>query len=164
MGVTVRASAPPDRDQLVTDHLGLVRALAQRLAQRLPTQVELNDLISVGVMGLIDAAGRYRIADPTTGAEGVVLLPVRRDPSGGSTGASFRITWAAEPASADLVYDVQIERPGGPFESWVTGVTTRRAHFVPDSGPGEYRFRARVRDAVSGAMTGWSPPRGIAVS
>ena len=60
MGVTVRASAPPDRDQLVTDHLGLVRALAQRLAQRLPTQVELNDLISVGVMGLIDAAGRYR--------------------------------------------------------------------------------------------------------
>jgi len=111
-----------------------------------------------------DAAGRYRIADPTTGAEGVVLLPVRRDPSGGSTGASFRITWAAEPASADLVYDVQIERPGGPFESWVTGVTTRRAHFVPDSGPGEYRFRARVRDAVSGNVTGWSPPRDISVS
>jgi RNA polymerase sigma factor for flagellar operon FliA len=33
--------------------------MAHRLAQRLPTQVELNDLISVGIMGLMDAAGRY---------------------------------------------------------------------------------------------------------
>jgi len=49
-----------DRDRLVIAHVGLVKALAHRLAQRLPSQVELNDLISVGVLGLIDAAGRYR--------------------------------------------------------------------------------------------------------
>lgn len=49
-----------DRDQLVIAHVGLVKALAHRLAQRLPAQVEMTDLISVGVMGLIDAAGRYR--------------------------------------------------------------------------------------------------------
>jgi RNA polymerase sigma factor for flagellar operon FliA len=42
------------------EHVGLVKALAQRLAQRLPSQVEMNDLISVGVLGLIDAATRYR--------------------------------------------------------------------------------------------------------
>lgn len=53
-----------DRDQLVMTHVGLVKALAQRLAQRLPAQVELTDLISVGVLGLIDAAARYR---PATG-------------------------------------------------------------------------------------------------
>lgn len=64
MGLTARAQSLPERDRLVTDHIGLVRALAHRLAQRLPTQVELGDLISVGVMGLIDAAGRYR---PSTG-------------------------------------------------------------------------------------------------
>ena len=34
--------------------------MAQRLAQRLPAQFELDDLISVGIMGLMDAAGRYR--------------------------------------------------------------------------------------------------------
>jgi RNA polymerase sigma factor for flagellar operon FliA len=49
-----------ERDQLVITHVGLVKAMAHRLAQRLPAQVEMTDLISVGVLGLIDAAGRYR--------------------------------------------------------------------------------------------------------
>ncbi len=48
------------RDELVMEHVGLVKTMAQRLAQRLPSQVEMNDLMSVGVLGLIDAAGRYR--------------------------------------------------------------------------------------------------------
>ena len=39
-----------DRDQLVIAHVGLVKAMAHRLAQRLPAQVEMTDLISVGVM------------------------------------------------------------------------------------------------------------------
>jgi RNA polymerase sigma factor for flagellar operon FliA len=34
--------------------------MAHRLVQRLPSQVELNDLVSVGVLGLIDAAARYK--------------------------------------------------------------------------------------------------------
>jgi RNA polymerase sigma factor for flagellar operon FliA len=46
------------------EHVPLVKTLAQRLAQRLPSQVEMNDLISVGVLGLIDAAARYK---PSTG-------------------------------------------------------------------------------------------------
>lgn len=49
-----------NRDQLVLNHVGLVKAMAHRLAQRLPAQVEMTDLIGVGVLGLIDAAGRYR--------------------------------------------------------------------------------------------------------
>ncbi len=49
-----------ERDRLVMEHVGLVRTLGQRLAQRLPAQVELSDLISVGVLGLIDAATRYK--------------------------------------------------------------------------------------------------------
>lgn len=48
------------RDKLVLEHVGLVKALASRLAHRIPAQVELSELISVGVLGLIDAAGRYR--------------------------------------------------------------------------------------------------------
>jgi RNA polymerase sigma factor FliA len=52
------------RDELVMKHVPLVKTLAQRLAQRLPSQVEVSDLIGVGVLGLIDAAGRYK---PTLG-------------------------------------------------------------------------------------------------
>lgn len=53
-----------DRDRLVVAHIGLVKALAQRLARRLPSQVEVADLISIGVLGLVEAAGRYQ---PATG-------------------------------------------------------------------------------------------------
>lgn len=62
--VGARVEEQSDRDQLVLEHVGLVKALAQRLAQRLPAQVELTDLVSVGVLGLIDAASRYK---PSTG-------------------------------------------------------------------------------------------------
>jgi RNA polymerase sigma factor for flagellar operon FliA len=48
------------RDRLVMAHVGLVKSLASRLAHRLPSQVEVSELISVGVLGLIDAAGRYK--------------------------------------------------------------------------------------------------------
>jgi len=58
--MTAQKSNFADRDRLVIDHVGLVKALAHRLAQRLPSQVEMSDLVSVGVLGLIDAAGRYR--------------------------------------------------------------------------------------------------------
>jgi len=58
--MTTPQGSSSDRDALVIGHVGLVKAMARRLAQRLPAQVEMSDLISVGVMGLIDAAGRYR--------------------------------------------------------------------------------------------------------
>jgi RNA polymerase sigma factor for flagellar operon FliA len=50
------------RDELVMAHVGLVKVMASRLAHRLPPQVEVSELISVGVLGLIDAAGRFKPA------------------------------------------------------------------------------------------------------
>jgi RNA polymerase sigma factor for flagellar operon FliA len=57
--VAAPAADPAVRDQLVLAHVGLVRALAHRLRRRLPAQVEIAELVSVGVLGLIDAATRY---------------------------------------------------------------------------------------------------------
>jgi RNA polymerase sigma factor for flagellar operon FliA len=60
---TATATAAPNtdtRDELVMSHVTLVRSLACRLARRLPSQVEVSELVSVGILGLIDAAGRYR--------------------------------------------------------------------------------------------------------
>jgi len=48
------------RDELVLQHVGLVKTLANRLASRLPSQVEVSELVSVGVVGLIEAANRYQ--------------------------------------------------------------------------------------------------------
>ena len=59
----INAGLPEDletRDKLVMAHVGLVKAMASRLANRLPSQVEVSELISVGVLGLIDAAGRFK--------------------------------------------------------------------------------------------------------
>jgi RNA polymerase sigma factor FliA len=58
--MTTAARNQEERDRLVIAHVGLVRATAHRLAQRLPSQVDIADLISIGVLGLIDAAGRYQ--------------------------------------------------------------------------------------------------------
>ena len=53
------AEAIAQRDQLVLEHLSLVRMLAHRLSRRLPSHVDGSELVGVGVMGLVDAAGRY---------------------------------------------------------------------------------------------------------
>ena len=49
----------PDRDQLITEHLPTVRYLARRIHERLPQHVDLDDLISAGVVGLIDAFSKF---------------------------------------------------------------------------------------------------------
>src|SRR5690606_19846494 len=51
---------PAERDALVLAHVDLVKAMASRLGRRLPSQVELSELVSVGVLGLIEAANRYQ--------------------------------------------------------------------------------------------------------
>src|SRR5262249_13658173 len=49
-------------NQLVLAHVGLVKALASRLAQRVPAHIELNELVSVGMMGLVEAARGFEPA------------------------------------------------------------------------------------------------------
>jgi len=52
-------SAAAKRDQIVVEHLPLVRAIAIRVYENLPVHVDLDDLIHAGIMGLMDAAARY---------------------------------------------------------------------------------------------------------
>ena len=56
----VQAVDPAQRDALVMAHVDLVKSMASRLGRRLPSQVELSELVSVGVLGLIEAANRYQ--------------------------------------------------------------------------------------------------------
>jgi RNA polymerase sigma factor FliA len=47
------------RDQLIMEHMPVVTLIAQRLLTRLPASVEADDIHSVGIIGLIDAAERF---------------------------------------------------------------------------------------------------------
>ncbi len=47
------------RDQLVMEHLPLVKAIAIRLYESLPVHADLDDLIHAGMLGLIDGAGKF---------------------------------------------------------------------------------------------------------
>ena len=47
------------RDQVVIEHLPLVRAIAVRVHENLPVHVELDDLVHAGIMGLFDASSKY---------------------------------------------------------------------------------------------------------
>jgi RNA polymerase sigma factor for flagellar operon FliA len=48
-----------ERDQMLLEHLPTVRYLARRIHERLPQHVELEDLVSAGVVGLIDAFSKF---------------------------------------------------------------------------------------------------------
>jgi RNA polymerase sigma factor for flagellar operon FliA len=51
-----------DRERLLLEHLPAVRYIARRLHERLPQHVELDDLVSAGVVGLIDACSKFDAA------------------------------------------------------------------------------------------------------
>jgi RNA polymerase sigma factor for flagellar operon FliA len=54
------------RDRLILDHLPLVRHVAGKLAAELPPGVDLENLESAGVLGLVEAANAF---DPERGAQ-----------------------------------------------------------------------------------------------
>ena len=48
-----------DRDELIVEYAPLVKLLANRMAMRIPPSVSVDDLVSAGIMGLVDAIDRY---------------------------------------------------------------------------------------------------------
>jgi RNA polymerase sigma factor for flagellar operon FliA len=52
-------STPGNRDQIIEQHLPLVRHIVGRMMMHLPSHVCADDLFSAGVMGLIQAVDRY---------------------------------------------------------------------------------------------------------
>ena len=48
-----------DRDQLINEYLPYVKRIVQRIAVHLPATVDVEDLMNVGVIGLIQAVDRY---------------------------------------------------------------------------------------------------------
>ncbi len=51
-----------NKDEIIREYAPLIKFIAQKIAVRLPSNIELDDLISAGVIGLMDAIDKY---DPT---------------------------------------------------------------------------------------------------
>lgn len=56
---SVLANTYPSQDELVTQGIGLVKRIACHLAARLPSSVEIDDLMQSGMIGLLEAAGNF---------------------------------------------------------------------------------------------------------
>lgn len=48
-----------EREALILEHLSLIRHVAHRVATRLPSSVEIGDLVNAGVIGLLDAVDKF---------------------------------------------------------------------------------------------------------
>ncbi|WP_447977057.1 FliA/WhiG family RNA polymerase sigma factor [Candidatus Nitrospira bockiana] len=55
-----------ERERLIREFAPVIKAIAHRLAFRLPAHLDVDDLVSVGIMGLMDAMTKY---DPTREAK-----------------------------------------------------------------------------------------------
>jgi RNA polymerase sigma factor for flagellar operon FliA len=53
------ANGKSDKNQLLKEHAPLVKRLAYQLRAKLPSSVEVDDLIQAGMIGLLDAVNRY---------------------------------------------------------------------------------------------------------
>jgi len=57
---------PENTEQIIKEYSPMIKYVANRIALRLPPHIEVDDLISVGAIGLMDAIEKY---DPSRGAK-----------------------------------------------------------------------------------------------
>lgn len=59
-GKIVNVAKGESSEEIIKKHSNLVKKIASQLKSRLPDSVEINDLIQIGMLGLIDAISRYQ--------------------------------------------------------------------------------------------------------
>jgi RNA polymerase sigma factor for flagellar operon FliA len=58
-GGAQRARLSAEQEQVLIEHLPMVRFLARRIHERLPQHVDIEDMVSAGVVGLMDAFSKF---------------------------------------------------------------------------------------------------------
>ena len=97
---TIRSGVRSENEHLIESCQGLVRNLAWKIHQRLPRQIDLEDLISYGQVGLTEAASRF---DETKGTKF-------------STFAYYRIRGAILDGLKEMAWFSLAEYQGGNYE------------------------------------------------
>ena len=129
-----------DSDVLVTQHAELVKRIAFHLAGRLPPQVDVEDLVQAGMLGLLEAAAHYT-ADRGATFETYAGIRIR----GAMLDALRRLDWAPRSvhrkarAAAQALRDVENE-VGGEADDFAV---------AERMGVGVEEYQRIVRDAAS---------------
>ena len=50
------------REQVILEHHALVRIIASRMVRRFPAHIEVDELVNIGMLGLIDAIDRFEVS------------------------------------------------------------------------------------------------------
>jgi RNA polymerase sigma factor FliA len=58
-GGSAPSELTPEQERVLLEHLPIVRFLARRVHERLPQHVDMEDLVSAGVLGLMDAFSKF---------------------------------------------------------------------------------------------------------
>ena len=58
-GAVAGALLTSEQERVLLEHLPIVRFLARRIHERLPQHVDIEDLVSAGVVGLMDAFSKF---------------------------------------------------------------------------------------------------------
>jgi RNA polymerase sigma factor FliA len=59
LDVSFHQMNPAEREQILIEHLPVVRYIARRIHEHLPAHVEMDDLVSAGMIGLADAFNKF---------------------------------------------------------------------------------------------------------
>jgi RNA polymerase sigma factor for flagellar operon FliA len=113
-----------DQERLLLEHLPIVRFLARRIHERLPQHVDIEDMVSAGVVGLMDAFSKF---DP---AKRVQFRSY----------AQFRIRGAILDSLRTLDWSPrELRRKGRAVEEAIRALTARTGH-----APGEVEVAAEM--------------------
>jgi virginiamycin B lyase len=120
-----------------------------------------NDSARAGAAAGSTAAGQVA-------GKGKVKVPITVQLVPGTLNQA-QVIWASAEPPRGFVFDVQVKVPGSDsFVDWRVGVAGPTAVFGPGdplyAGPGNYRFRSRIRNTANGAASGYSAPKSIVLT
>lgn len=97
---------------------------------------------------------------------GTISVADKAKPKSGLVGTKFSITVSLQASPpAGMVYDVQMAAPGGSFQDFATGITSRSVTFDSTGKPtGTYQFRSRLRRTSDGVASNFSRAIRVTVS
>jgi RNA polymerase sigma factor for flagellar operon FliA len=138
------------RDELILKHLTLVRAIANRVRENLPVQVELDDLVHAGILGLFDAVDKY---DPRKKV--VFHLYAKHRIRGAILDSLRQLDWA----SRDLRKRFKSIELTTQRLAQTLGRLPSEAEVAASLGISEERFRKQTQELFTAGLTSGQPHR-----
>jgi RNA polymerase sigma factor for flagellar operon FliA len=140
----------PVRDELILKHLALVRAIANRVRENLPVQIELDDLVHAGILGLFDAVDKY---DPRKKV--VFHLYAKHRIRGAILDSLRQLDWA----SRDLRKRYKSIETATQRLAQSLGRQPTEAEVAQSMGVTEERFRKQAQELFTAGLASGQPHR-----